>query len=177
MIEVDRLSLEAAKLPQLKNLIVTMGGEPSQPSEKKDQLIDRILFEAAKEPRPVTQEAEKDTPLPELPKATPGACTIEQVLEAVNPYILRGLKVYYMAATETDKESWLFQVEGRSYRVRDTNTGEWKQVKRMLEDSGTLHQPLSVIKRCAGALMARAVPQNAKEEEVKKISDKYIAVA
>ena len=176
MIQVDRPTLEVAKLPELKNLIVTMGGEPSQPSEKKDQLIDRILFEAAKEPRPVTQESEKDIPLPELPKSTPGAVSIEQVLEAVNPYILRGLKVYYMAATETDKESWFFQVEGRSYRVRDTNTGEWKNVKRMLEDSGTLHQPLNTIKRCAGALMARAVPQ-AKQEEERKPSDKYIAVA
>jgi hypothetical protein len=182
---IDRDTIQGYKMHQLKHLIVAMGGEPSPNNEKRADLETRILLESAKEapPRPTvaddSPQQDDDAPMPSLePKAEDHeeTCTMQQVMEAVNPFILRGLKVYHYVDEDTKKESWLFRIKLKSIRVRDTNTGEWAEQERWGEDSGTVNQPLSVIKRCATRLMQKA-PRPGEVRRDNKPSDKYSEVA
>lgn len=157
MIE-NRAQLEGMKMVDLKHLALQMGTDPSQPSETKEALIERLLVVNSLQPE--QEKKPEDAPTePETPKAV--FCTIKQVKDAVNPFILRGMKVFY------DKETncWLFRVKLKSYNIRDANTGEIRVVERWRDDSGTLNQPLATIRRCASVLMQGvSKPENAKPE-------------
>ena len=151
---LNRAELEAMKMQDLKKLAATLGYDPSLPSETKDKLIARMLLESAKEPE---QEAVKadlgdEAPVEAAAPAPVGMCTIEEVVKAVNPYILRGMKVYHNAADNT----WLFRVKIKPSTIRDTNSGQVVTIERWRDDSGTLKQPLATIKRCASILMQNA---------------------
>lgn len=163
---VSRDQLENTKMPDLKQLIVQLGGDSSAPNETKANLIDRILFETAKQPEKPLDEQIRDSVNKQQAKKEkeeePTSCTMAQVIKAVNPYILRGMKVFY----DKDSHSWLFRVKIKSGQVRDTNTGETQVINRWRDDSGTLNQPLKTIVRCASILM-----QNASQSKVLKAAE------
>lgn len=163
---LERKDLEAMKFPDLKRLASEMGANP-QPSETKEILIDRLLLLAAQEPLPKEPEQAKETTKP-----VSESCTIEQVKEAVGPFILRGMKVFY----DKESNSWLFRVQIKSYTVRDTNSGEVRVMERWRDDSGTLNQPLSTIKRCASILMQNAL-QPAQVAKPFNPAERYEAIA
>ena len=152
----SRAELEATKMSNLKQLVVQIGGERSLPAESKANLIDRILFEMSKQPTSPLEKMEQaqkenDSIQPNKTDAT-HHCTIEEVIKAVNPFILRGMKVFYNDGDDT----WLFRVQIKSSSVRDTNTGNVSVIERWRDDSGTMKQPLATIKRCASILMQNA---------------------
>lgn len=163
----DRTQLESQKMNELKHLILSIGGDPSQPNETKDQLIERILLVAAKQPE--AEPGEKDDMAKGIEQTPENS--IEEVLKAVNPHILRGMKVYH----DKDNNSWMFQLKLKPAMIRNSNTGEMTQVERHKHDSGTLNQPLVTIKRCADVLMQKAP----RLEEVRQmmVSSAYEEVA
>jgi hypothetical protein len=167
---VDRKDLEGKKMSELKQLIVVMGGDPSQPNELKDHLIDRIVLQSAIQPQqPVDSDIHTDTPAEEKTYPT---CTIDEVIRAVNPFILRGMKVFH----DREGGTWLFRVRKRDQRYRDTNTGQMITTEVWAEDSGTLHQPLKNIRSCASTLMQGAL-NPAELPKPASITDSYTAVA
>lgn len=165
----DKTQLEAMKMPELKHLALEMKLDPSNPSETKEMLINRLMIATATEPNA------PEKPLDDQLEAKPSekvTCTIEQVKAAVNPFILRGMKLFY----DKDSQCWRFCVQLKSYTIRDSNTGETRLIERWRDDSGTLNQPLAVIKRCAQVLMQNApTPQQVKPQF--NPADGYEAVA
>lgn len=164
---LSREELEPLKMAELRGIVASLELDPVQPNETKAEVIQRLLLEAAKEPETVM-----DVPAEEAENSLPAQCTIEEVKKAVNPYILRGMKVFYDRKTNC----WLFRVQLKSYAVRDTNTGETRLIERWRDDSGTLNQSLEVIKRCARVLMQGAPsPEFVKPQ--RSIPDSYESVA
>lgn len=164
---IERSQLESRKMSELRVLMAEMGGEPSQPTETKEMLIDRLLLQSAKQPESNNPEIEAKI---EDKKAE--SCTIDQVIKAVNPYILRGMKVFH----DKESNSWLFRIQMKSTRVRDANTGEMRLVDVWRDDSGTLFQSIAIIKRCANVLMQGA-PNKSEIEKPFNPADSYTAVA
>lgn len=145
---VDREQLEATKMPELKQLIVQMKGDPSQPGETKSSLIERILFESAKEPQPEKDSISDGIRGP----AQVVTCSVEDVKKAVANFTFRGMKFFH----NPEDNTWLFRVQIKSSSIRDTNSGTIQVIERWRDDSGTMNQPLSTIKRCASILMQNA---------------------
>lgn len=166
---LERTQLENMKMAELRILNTNIGGDPVLPNVTKEELINRMLYDSAKQPKPLTQE-EMTESKPEEKEVE--HCTIEEVIKAVNPYILRGMKVYH----DKDNDGWLFRVQMRNTRIRDANTGEVKLVEVWRDDSGTLKQPLVVIKRCANVLMQGVTVQAQMQKSVDPTSH-YTAVA
>ncbi len=160
---LERAQLEEMKMAELRVLNAQSGGEPVLPHVTKEELINRMLLEVAKQPQSTIAKKE--------PVSHP-ICTIEEVIKAVNPYILRGMKVFH------DKESncWLFRVQLKGIRLRDSNTGEIRTVDQWRDDSGTLNQSLNTIKRCADLLM-QGVTGARQVEKPFNPNDRYTAVA
>lgn len=155
---VERAELEAASKNDLKQTIIAVGGEPSPVGETKATLIDRILLEVAKQPNDAEEapQIKKESYTPDG-KPQP-VCSVEQVVKAVNEFILRGMKFYH----DPECDSWLFHFDMPPVQVRDTNTGQIRIEPKFVQDSGTMKQPISVIRRCASGVMSRAVHETLK---------------
>lgn len=166
---VERAELEAASKNQLKQVIVTVGGEPSPIGETKAELVDRILLEAAKQPNEPMPEIEKKLTPDGKPQPSN---TIEQVTTALNDYVLRGMKIYH----DPENETWLFHYDMPPIQLRDTNSGQIRMEPKFVQDSGTLKQPMMVIRRCAMAVMSRAVRETLKPR-APAVSGEYSQVA
>lgn len=162
---LERSQLEGMKLGDLKRLTHEIAIEPSLPTETKEALINRLLVASAMEAKPENPTEEKKEP-------AKASCTIDQVKLALNPYILRGMKLFY----DADSKSWLIRIQLKSHVVRDSNTGETRVIERWRDDSGTLNQPIEVIKRCARVLMQGA-PTPEQVKPVFNPSDSYESVA
>lgn len=166
---LERDQLESMKMHELKGLAAEIGAEPSQPSETKESLINRLMLEAAKQPNP--KEETLDEEQQKEPVNAP-SCSMDEVKRACSAYILRGMKLYH----DQKHNSWLMRVQLKSAMVRDSLTGERKMIERWRDDSGTLAQPLEVIKRCGHILMQNApVPEQTQPK--RSIADSYEAVA
>ena len=141
---MSRAELEATPMPQIRQLVNSLN-LPQSPTDTKEILITRLLNESAKQP----EKPEEPTEPKDIDQVE---CTMEQVKTAVNGFILRGMKVFY----NKDEKTWLFRIQLKSQRIRDTNSGEIRVVESYRDDSGTLKQPLAAIKRCASVLMQGA---------------------
>lgn len=164
-----RKDLQSMKMAELKNLYAQQYGGASLNTDTKESLIDKVLFESAKQ----RNEPEKNTP-----QAAQQQERVEQsindVLTAVNAQILKGMKVYHSAQDKT----WLFVVKLKSGAIRDTNTGEVRIIERERIDSGTLKQPMKTIKRCAQILTQNiGGKEETPVERRLNITEKYESVA
>lgn len=170
---LEREQLEGMKMNDLKHLALEVGIDPSLPSETKDVLINRLLIHSAKEPLPDTiDQNAKEMASTDAKDGKPVGCSIQEVKTAVAPFIFRGMKLYHDAETS----SWMMRVQLKSMVVRDSRTGESKMIERWRDDSGTLKQPIEVIKRCARILMQGApTPEQIKPQF--DPADHYEAIA
>ena len=152
---LERATLEQAKMPELRQLMATMGGSVAA-TESKADVIDRLLLLAAKQPAPAkTEDEEEDDEKKPAPNTT-----IEQVKEVCAGYVLLGMKIYH----DVEGNTFMFRVRGKDTIVRDTNTGARTLVETWKEDSGTLRQPIATIRRCAAILMQNVKgPEKAKK--------------
>ncbi len=139
---MERTELESLKIHDIRSLAEHERIEFT-PNDNKEMLINKLLIaSSAVVIEPEVAPVYKKPPI----------CSIEQVKDALNPFILRGLKLYH----NPDDQTWFMQVKIKPVWVRDTNTGEKRLVERTRDDSGTLHQPLETIRRCARVLMSNA---------------------
>jgi hypothetical protein len=166
---LERDKLEELKMPELYALAHDLNVELGR-GESKEAVINRILISSV------------TTDVPDAPQTaleahteakTPAKvhCTIEQVKDVCNSFILRGMELFH----RQEDDSWLMRIRLKPMWVRDTNTGERKQIERWREDSGTLNQPIEAVRRCARVLMSNA-PTPA-EAEPERLSKGYEAVA
>lgn len=166
---LERNELESMKTEDLKKLAVEIQVELT-PQDSRKEIINRLIVKSAEEIQDQPQ-----TPIEDVtqPKQTNVSITpIEDVKTALNPFILRGMKLYHNGQDNT----WLIRIKMKPMMVRDTNTGESKMIERWRDDSGTLFQPIEAIKRCARVLMSNA--PTAREVEPQRDAAKgYDAVA
>lgn len=144
--------LKAKSKNELRQMMVAAGAE-YRLTEKKSDLIQRLI-ELSLTAQPTDRlEPEKveDKPKPEVPWLTK-----EEVNDAVMSYKLQGLKVSF----SPDSKCWMFQFDcGMSFDPTTKLYGP-----RVLTDSGTMKQPIEVVKRCAHMLV-RPTTVNAEAEQ------------
>ena len=146
---MERQELEDLNINQLRNLAATIPTIELQRGDSKETIVHKLLVDAATVKDTPNSQAEDRT---EMNTPAKVSTTIDAVKLALNPFILRGMKLYY----KPEDSTWLMRIKLKPMTMRDTNTGEIKLLERWREDSGTLNQPLETIRRCARVLMSNA---------------------
>lgn len=132
--------LKGKKIYEIRALMAQYGAGFKR-TEKKAELIKRLIeLKLTSQPNDKKGLEKEEIKKPELPWLTK-----EQVIEAVMPFKLQGLKVSF----SPDGTCWMFQFDCGMVLDRTLNT----HVPKVLTDSGTMKQSINVIKRCAQMLV------------------------
>lgn len=169
---LERENLEAMTTKQLFALSYEVGCVIDNPMAPKDTIIAQLLVHSAQEPASIDASRNALEGHTKAKQAFPVAVTIEQLKDALNPFILKGMKLFY----NKDDATWLIRVRLKNIRIRDSLTGEERFIERYRDDSGTMNQPLETIRRCARVLMQGApTAQEVKEPAI--LLKEYEAIA
>lgn len=143
--------LKTKRIGEIRSILAQKGAEFKR-TETKADLIKRLI-----ELNFTSQPSDKITEEAKPKRPEDYWLTKEQVLEAVTSQRLQGLKCSF----SPDEKNWMFQFDCGMVLDKTINS----YVPRVLTDSGTMKQPLNIIKRCAVMLVRPDMAKAEAEQE------------